>query len=311
LLLVIPLLLLAGMVAENRIRPTIKQFVTHDLVPEAKIDRFDRAIDSAYRRGDSIVADIVILVVIFGATSAIVWQTYTGLGTSAWYANGSSLTPAGLWYVYVSLPIFQFILLRWYYRLFIWARFLRDVSKLDLQLIPTHPDRIGGLGFLIVGTQALALFAMGHGALLTGYLATRVLIRGTPLTNFKGEAAVMVVFVLLITIAPLMTFFRPLILARRRGILEYGALASHYVYQFDRKWFSGPTHEEPLVGSADIQSLADMGGSYDLVQNMRSLPITPQLIMVFAIATLLPSAPLILTIMPLSEILKKLVGILF
>ena len=34
------------------------------------------------------------------------------------------LTPAGYWYLFVSLPIFQFILLRWYLRFFLWFWFL-------------------------------------------------------------------------------------------------------------------------------------------------------------------------------------------
>ena len=54
-----------------------------------------------------------------------------------------------------------------------------------------------------------------------------------------------------------------------------------------------------------------MAGSYEIVQTMRSVPITPQMIVGFAVATILPVLPLLLTLMPLSEILKKLAGILF
>jgi hypothetical protein len=315
LLVALPLLLLAGRVAERRIRPTIEQFVSHFLIPDETIDKFDAAIASAYRLGDSIVADALTIILIFGASSAIVWQTYVGLDTSTWYATsslGSGLTPAGMWYVYVSLPMFQFVLLRWYFRLFIWARFLLQVARLNLRLVPTHPDRVGGLGFLLLATQALSLFAMAHGAMLTGWLANGILFRGANLPDFKGEIVAVVVFVLSITIAPLFAFTGPLILAKRRGILEYGALASRYVRDFDAKWVRpGIARNEDLVGSADVQSLADMGGSYELVQNMRILPITLQMIVVFVIATLLPVSPLLLTVMPLSELMRKLVSILF
>jgi hypothetical protein len=99
--------------------------------------------------------------------------------------------------------------------------------------------------------------------------------------------------------------------AKRRGIIEYGALASRYVYEFDMKWLrGGGGNPEEFVGSADIQSLADMGGSYDLIHSMRSVPITMQIIVSFVVATLLPVAPLLLTVMPLKELLRKLVGIL-
>jgi hypothetical protein len=314
LLIVLPLLLLAGRVAERRIRPTIEQFVSHFLIPDDMIGKFDAATASAYRLGNSVVADVLTVVLIIVASSALVWHTYAGRDTSSWYATsslGSGLTPAGTWYFYVSLPIFQFILLRWYFRLLIWARFLAQVAKLNLRLVPTHPDRVGGLGFLVLATQSLSLFAMAHGALLAGWLANRILIRNAHLPDFKLEIVAVVIFVLCITTAPLFAFTAPLIVAKRRGVLEYGALASRYVCEFDAKWVRpGVARNEDLVGSADVQSLADMGGSYELVRNMRILPITPQMIGLFIIATLLPVFPLVLTEIPLSELMRKLVSIL-
>ena len=71
-----------------------------------------------------------------------------------------------MWYGYVSLPLFQFLLMRWYFRLFIWTRFLWQVSRLDLSLVPTHPDRVGGLGFLANTVYAFPPLAVAHGALL-------------------------------------------------------------------------------------------------------------------------------------------------
>src|SRR6266705_2184368 len=82
----------------------------------------------------------------------IIWRHYMALATATWYATptaeGSKLSLAGIWYGYLSLPLFQFLLLRWYFRLFIWTRFLWQVSRIELSLVPTHPDRVGGLGFL-------------------------------------------------------------------------------------------------------------------------------------------------------------------
>jgi hypothetical protein len=203
-------------------------------------------------------------------------------------------------------------LLRWYFRLSIWARFLGQVSRLNLNLVPTHPDRVGGLGFLIMSTQAFLAFAMANGALLAGWLSARVVIAKANLPDFRGEIAAVVVFVLCVTVAPLGTFARSLTRAKRRGIMEYGALASRYVNEFHDKWIvPAAAYKEPLVGSADVQSLADMAGSYEIVHTMRSVPVTWQMIVGFAVATLVPVAPLLLTLMPLSEIVKKLFGILF
>ncbi len=316
LLVALPLFVLAARVGEARILPTLRQFLARRLIPEKLVPRFEAAVASTFRLGDSIVVDLLILAIIYSFDTLVAKRTNAANDVATWYAasvaQGAHLTPAGVCYAYFSLPIFQFVLLRWYFRLFIWGRFLWLVSWLNLNLVPTHPDRVGGLGFLSMGTQAFTVFAMAHGALLAGWLSTRILIAKASLTEFKGEIVAIVVFVLCLTIAPLGVFARSLTRAKRRGIVEYGALASRYANEFRDKWIVPESNnEEPLVGSADIQSLADMAGSYEIVQTMRSVPITGQMIVVFALATLLPVGPLVLTLMPLSEILKKLAGILF
>ncbi|MGA7354046.1 MAG: hypothetical protein WBW76_01315 [Candidatus Cybelea sp.] len=316
LLVALPLFILAARVGEARILPTLQQFLVRRIVSETSVPRFEAAVASAFRLGDSIAADLLIIAIIYFFDTLVARRTYVANDVSTWYAAaaaaGSHLNAAGICYAYFSLPIFQFVLLRWYFRLFIWGRLLGQVSRLKLNLVPTHPDRVGGLGFLVMGTQVFALFAMAHGALLAGWLSTRVVIAKASLTEFKGEIVAIVAFVLFLTIAPLTVFARPLNRAKRRGIIEYGALASRYANEFRDKWIVPETdYKEPLVGSADIQSLADMAGSYEIVQTMRNVPITPQMIVGFALAALLPVAPLVLTLMPLSEILKKVAGILF
>ncbi len=277
--------------------------------------RFEAIVASALRLCRSIPVDALIIVFIYGVGILVIWRRYVAIDTATWYAapgpNGSRLSLAGIWYCYVSLPIFQFLLLRFYFRLFVWARFLGQVSRIDLKLIPTHPDRLGGLSFLLAATGALVVLASAHGVLLAGWLVTRVLVLGVPLTEFKEEIAAMAIFVLCITLGPLLTFAGPLFRTKRHGIREYGTLAARYAREFDVKWLRGDIHgEEPLIGSPDIQSLADIGTSYSVVASMRSVPITREIIIRITVATLWPVAPLLLTLMPLEAILAKLVGII-
>ncbi len=316
LLVALPLFVLAARVGEARILPMLRQFLARRIVPERSFPKFEAAVASTFSLGDSIVADLLIIAIIYCVDTLVARHTNDITDVATWYAasvaQGSHLTPAGICYAYFSLPIFQFVLLRWYFRLFIWGRFLWQVSRMDLNLVPTHPDRVGGLGFLTMSAQPFAVFAMAHGALLAGWLSARVVIAKTSLTVFKGEIVAVVLFVLFVTIAPLTVFASSLTRAKRRGVIEYGELASRYANEFREKWIVPEAeYKEPLVGSADIQSLADMAGSYEIVQTMRSVPITPQMIVGFAAAALLPVVPLLLTLMPLSEILKKLAGILF
>jgi hypothetical protein len=66
-----------------------------------------------------------------------------------------------------------------------------------------------------------------------------------------------------------------------------------------------------LVGSADIQSLADLANSFEVVKTMQIAPITRDAILRLVAATLAPVVPLMLTMMPLEELLRRLLGIVF
>jgi hypothetical protein len=151
-LAVVPLLVVAELVVHQRLRPIAQAFLQRRLIPEASLARFDDAITDAFRWRNSILAEALLMAIVYGVGVLVVWRHYLALDAATWYATPgpeeSTLTAAGMWFGYVSLPIFQFLLIRWYLRLFIWARFLWHVSRIELDLVPAHPDRLGGLGFL-------------------------------------------------------------------------------------------------------------------------------------------------------------------
>ena len=316
LLVVLPLLIIAELVVHKRMRPLLQQFLERKLIPEEAMPRFEAAIASAFRLRNSVLAELLLIAFVYGVGVLIVWRQYVALDTSTWYAASSAgrvkLSLAGTWYGYVSLPLFQFLLCRWYFRLFVWTRFLWQVSRINLRLVPTHPDRVGGLGFLAQTAHTLTLLAVAHGALLAGPLAGRIFFLGAALPQFKAEMAVLVIVLLCLILGPLLVFAPQLAAAKRTGLREYGTLAGRYVSEFDAKWLrrAAPA-DEPFVGSADIQSLADLANSYDVVRTMRLAPITRQAIVELVVATLLPIAPLLLTVMPLEELLQKLGSMLF
>ena len=315
-LVALPLLILAELVVHQRMRLVLMQFTRRELIPAASRARLDAAVASALRLRNSMSAEVLLLALVYGVGVLVVWRQYVALDASTWYATTSgpedSLSLAGHWYGYVSLPIFQFLLLRWYFRITIWARLLWQVSRIPLNLRPSHPDRVGGLGFLSNTAYAFMPIAVAHGAVLAGMLANRVLYLGVPLSGFKAEVIIMVVFVQLLVFGPMFVFMVQLSRAKRAGLGEYGALASRYVGEFDTKWLQGgATTGEPLVGSADIQSLADLGNSFEIVKTMRLAPISRDAVFQLVVATVLPLAPLFLTVMPWDELLKRLIGILF
>jgi hypothetical protein len=315
-LVVVPLLILAELVVHQRMRFVVKQFLERNLIAEDDLPRFDGAIASAFRLRNSVVGEVLLILFVYVVGVLIIWRHYTALAAATWYAvptsGGLKLSLSGIWYGYVSLPVFQFLLLRWYFRMFIWMRFLWQVSRIPLNLIPTHPDRVGGLGFLSNTVFAFTPLAVAHGGLHAGYIANRIFYLGAALPQFKVEIVVLVLFLLCVVLGPLLLFASQLAEARRKGNREYGALAERYVHDFDTKWLRGGAPAgEPLVGSGDIQSLADLSNSFEVVLSMRVAPITKQALVQLVAATVVPIVPLALTMMPLEELLRKLVGIVF
>jgi hypothetical protein len=311
---VVPLLILAELVVHQRMRFVVKQFLDRHLIAENDLPRFDAAIASAFRLRNSVLAEVLLIAFVYVVGVLIVWRHYTALSTATWYAvpsgGGLKLSLSGVWYGYVSLPLFQFLMMRWYFRIFIWMRFLWKVSRIDLSLVPTHPDRVGGLGFLSGTVYAFLTLAVAHGGLLAGNIANRIFYLGATLPQFKAEIAIVVVFLLFMVLGPLLVFAPQLAEAKRKGNREYGTLAERYVREFDAKWLrGGAPADEPLVGSGDIQSLADLGNSFEIVKTMRIVPVTKEAIIRLVAATLAPLVPLALTMMPLEELLKKLIGI--
>jgi hypothetical protein len=126
------------------------------------------------------------------------------------------------------------------------------------------------------------------------------------------EIAGYLVFVMCLVFGPFLVFAPQLADAKRRGLREYGTLAERYVREFDVKWLrGGAAANEPLVGSADIQSLADLGNSFEIVKTMRLAPITRGALLGLCVAVLAPIVPLMFTMMSLEELVKQLVGALF
>ena len=197
-------------------------------------------------------------------------------------------------------------------RFFIWFRFLWHVSRINLHLVPTHPDRCAGLAFLGKSAYAFGPILFAQGAMLAGLVASRVLYRGESLQSFKLQIGGFVVFFVLAILGPLLMFTPKMARAKREGLAHYGLLAQRYVDSFEQKWVlldSAPSEE--LLGAADIQSLADLGNSYTLVREMRSVPFGLEDISRLAAATAAPLLPLLLTIFSPEELIMRVIKVVF
>jgi hypothetical protein len=257
LLVSVPLLLAAEVIAHERVRVIVRQFLDRGVVAPEDEPRFQSLIDSAMRFRNSVVAELLLLgFAIAGGYS--IGQRYLELQVETWYAipvdGHVSLTAAGYWYLFVSLMIFRFLLLRWYFRMVVWYRFLWTVSRrLELRVNPLHPDGAGGLAFLSTSALAFQPVLLAHGFALAGIIGTKIWHEGATLPQFEMEIVAWIVFTLLLVLTPLFFFVPQLATAKRTGLREYGLVGSRYVAEFRRKWIEGQSAKgEALVGSPDI-----------------------------------------------------------
>jgi hypothetical protein len=311
----LPSLVIAELIVHKRIVIVVRQFLERNIIGPEDRARFDEIVMSTMRLRNSAWLEILLLAFCF-TFGYWIWSDRLTLATATWYAvktqHATVFTKAGYWYAFVSLPIFRFLLVRWYFRLFLWYQFLWRVRGLKLRLNLYHPDRMAGLGFLGGSIPAFAPVLLAQTILLSGFIGSRIWHAHATLSDFKMEILGALVFLVLLVVAPLSFFVFHLELARRIARREFGILSSNYVDCFRDKWIQHtPPKAEPLLGTPDLQSLADLGNSFNTVNQIGLLPVGKQSLMNLVSILLLPLSPLVLTIVPLKDIVDWIIKLAF
>jgi hypothetical protein len=307
LLIAIPLLILVEPLIARRVAEALDHFLHPGLIPERRRADFESVLHQARNLRDSKLAEAIALV--FAALTILAASKVFPFDFSTWHstvtAGGLVRTWAGWWSLIVGKGLFFFLVWRWLWRLFIWYLLLWRVSQLDLQLIPTHPDGAAGLGFVGETQSFFGGVIFAFSATTAGALANEVVYGGVALKSYYIPFAGYVVTVLLIFLAPLLMLMPRLIEARVLSLHAYSGLAVSHNQMFDRKWVQGDNPKgEPVLGTPEISSLADLGGAYQMLHRMKVIPFDFSDALPLILAAVIPFVPLLLTIMPLGRILE-------
>jgi len=306
LLFALPLLLIAEVVIDPAIRSAVGEFVEEEIVPEKELPSLEAALHRVQRWRDSAIPELTLLAVAFFPVFMFQHEWKPGI-VSTWHSTTTGFTMAGWWYVAFSAPLFRFILYRWIFRYFIWAALLVRISRLRLRLLPTHPDRMAGLEFLSRVQARFGILLCALGCTFAGNVANSVINEGVPLSSFKILAPAFVVLAVLVGILPLAVWLPRMAHVHRIGLQEYGRLGSRYSSDFDHKWVhTTEPPSEQLLGTADIQSLADLNSSYEAVAEMSIVPITRKLAVQLAVLAALPLIPVAICATPTATLVKAI-----
>ena len=309
LLVVIPLFFLCEAWWDPRLPAFIGMIVRSGVVPGNAMPALESAIARTIRWKDSWLAEAMCLLaaVVFSLLGP---QLHLS-GTTAAYdpshaAKGAAL--AGQWYWIVCLPFFRFLMFRWLWRLGLWFYFLWRVARLDLHLVPTHSDGAGGLGYLEIVHTHFAPLILAISAIQAASLAEDLSAGTAAFEAIYPALAIVLVVDAVLFLGPLLLFTPKLWACRVKGLSDYMEFAASYVSGFDRKWLGADAHLEPLLGTPDLQSLADLGNSVNIVRNMRWVPVSVRMLRDFAVAALVPMVPLLLLKYPVAELAEKFLG---
>lgn len=108
---------------------------------------------------------------------------------------------------------------------------------------------------------------------------------------------------------PLAFFTGTLIQVKHKALVTYGALQNQLSGDFHKHWIKDEA--KGIVDSMQPSAMADYSAVYDIVSNMRIVPITLKAIIAVAALIVLPFLPLALTETSFWEVLQMIGDSLF
>lgn len=304
-LVAIPLLILAEGMALRIVRTIVSQFIENGLIIDSQRERFAQIIQDTMRLRDEsfpwVIVFALTLLWLIGVPNSIHEHELS------WAALDAGIGFGGWWFLYVVRPVFTILLLGWLWRIGLLFRLFYQISKLDLALVPAHPDGMGGLGFLQKLPKAFVLVTLAMSAVLASRWIHDSLFHQIALETLKLPLLSFAVLWGLTVLAPLFVFSGKMISTRKKAMREYSALLSEHGRLVHKKWILGEKiGERDILDSPELGPSADIETIYAAVKNMRVVPIGKSCIVPILVPIALPMIIVAATQIPLLTILTTL-----
>jgi hypothetical protein len=298
---------------EERLRVHLGQFVRAPLLAPAAMPAAAEAVVRALRRRDAWPAELACLVAAYAITLTGAGLLLTG-DTSSWLVtitdDSAQLTPAGWWCALISSPLFWFLLLRWLWRHAVWGLLLRDLARLELRLVATHPDGAGGLAFIGQYPNAYAALVFALSCVLGAAIA-QALLQGEMAAATYGQLMAAWLFIVIILFgAPLLAFTAPLKRLKEATILAASSVATRHERALERKLLGGNLSAATDADAAEVGEIPDTAKLYATAKKLSTYLISRAAIVPVAAAALLPLVAAGATQLPIRELLKIARGLL-
>jgi hypothetical protein len=269
----------------------------------------------------SALAEIILLLIVIGATINFVkGGVFGSIGahysqTTSWMYyikdGNQTLSVAGYWAIIISIPIFQFLLLRWLWRYFIWILLLFRLSKAKLNLLPTHADRAGGLAIVMIAQRSFNLIFVAGSIVISGQFIAQIIQDPDSFNAIRVEGIGYIIICIFCILIPLLFFTGKLSKTKNEGLLHLSNLGAELSRKFEREWVNDLSIERRIEEQQVDPSLVfNYAGMYDSVQQLRTIPVTLRDIIGMGITLFMPFIPILFIHFSAWELLQKIAGLL-
>jgi hypothetical protein len=301
-LLAIPLMILSEGLLLKATVDMARQFLRNGIVVEAQQAQFIGLLQAAARRRDSSMPWIIVL----GLTAmwVIADSPNAGVHGLSWAVEDGSLGFGGWWFAYVARPVFIALLAAWLWRIVLVLLFFRSISKLDLSLVPSHPDRAGGLGFLEYYPRAFFLLTFAISAVVASGWAHDVVYHAKDVHQYIKPMAALAIAWSLILLSPVLVFSPKLAAAKRQGKSEYGRAVGEHGRLVRQRWIlNQAVPDEALLEAPGMGPVADANAIYDAVKAMSTVPINKTVLISVLLPLVIPMFVVFAIQIPVKELL--------
>lgn len=313
LLISLPVIFLSFSIINSLITKSFDQFVSSEIIRKEDREKFEQIFDTYFKLKDSKVSNIIILFLSY-FWIYFFWKDYEDFsGINSWKFFGSGnegIQPAGYWYFIVSIPLVQIFMFKMIWTFLLWSSSLYRIAKLNLNISSSSPDGAGGLAFLGYTQIFFGLLGFAQNVTFSAGIANKIVYNNEPFMDYRFNIIFGIIFVSLIYIAPLLFYTKHLLNAKLVTLFEYSKLGLNYGTSFENKWIKKnmPDNAEPLLGNADIQSLADLSNSVKMVQDQLIIPLKVSTFITFFVVLIIPYLPLLLLRFTSEEILQGILN---
>ncbi len=318
LLLALPMLIAIRNIIDIKTTAVIKYFTESLLDAEGRERMMTITLPRIRKLACSSLTELILMLIVISFMLGLMKSgVYSGLqsGSTTWkfigMADGNVISLAGKWAVFVSIPFFQFLLLQWIWRYLMWMLLMFRFAKAPLKLLPTHADRAGGLGIIILAQRTFNTIFIACSIVIASQLMVFISRHSESISTVRIEVIGFVIFCLILLILPLLFFAAKLVRTKQLGLLHLSKLSVELSSTFEKEWLNDIPLEKRIEDQHVDPSMAfDYASMYDSLQQLRVIPITLRDIISLAVMLLAPFIPILFIYYSAAEVMQKLLGLL-